>query len=273
MSERKNWTEEELTLALALYVQTPFGKTHTGNPVIQKFATAIGRSPGSVVFKLGNLARLDSKLQSRGVVGLKNGSKLDKVVWDRFIGKDTAETDLAPLFDAASSAAQQLSLKTEDYLVVPSVLSPSEKLPPIETLETERVASVRVRRNQNLFRATVLSAYDNCCAITGLRVPQLLEAAHIIPWSESTKNRLQPSNGIALSVAMHRAFDANLIGITPDFVCRVSPKFTDAVPVDTPARIFLENIDCYHLREPVRFQANRDFLAERYEQFLQASEL
>ena len=62
----------------------PFGKMHSRNPKIIKLAKLIGRTPGSVAFKLVNFASLDPSLSARGIKGARNSSKLDRVIWDEF---------------------------------------------------------------------------------------------------------------------------------------------------------------------------------------------
>ena len=65
------------------------------------------------------------------------------------------------------------------------------------------------------FRYNVTSVYQHRCAITGMQL-DLVDAAHIIDvaYPESTD---EIKNGLCLSVLCHRAFDAGLIGITPDY--------------------------------------------------------
>ena len=59
----------------------------------------------------------------------------------------------------------------------------------------------------------VLSNYDSKCAITGIDIPQLLYASHIIPWSQNENERLNPENGICLSALYDKAIDKGLIGL------------------------------------------------------------
>lgn len=74
----------------------------------------------------------------------------------------------------------------------------------------------RSAEEQRKFREEVLKAYNYQCAITGESIEitnynsttYLLEAAHIIPYSDS--GSFSVNNGIALSVEMHRMFDKKL---------------------------------------------------------------
>lgn len=81
---RRDWTHEELTLAMNLYCQLPFGRLHKGNSEIIAIATVIGRTPSSVAMKLCNLASLDPAHQQRGVKGLSSVSKGDREIWQEF---------------------------------------------------------------------------------------------------------------------------------------------------------------------------------------------
>jgi len=71
--------------------------------------------------------------------------------------------------------------------------------------------TVKGRRVQSFFREAVLAAYDGRCAVTGLGVPSLLNASHIIPWHTDAARRADPANGVALNTLHDRAFDRGLI--------------------------------------------------------------
>ena len=81
---------------------------------------------------------------------------------------------------------------------------------------------VRQRLHQHTFREAVLSAYSQRCAISGLPEPRLLDAAHIISDKDEDLGLPIVPNGIPLSKIHHAAFDANLIGIDPDYRVHVS---------------------------------------------------
>lgn len=48
----RNWTEEEDILALCLYYELPTSKHDKNTPEVKALASLLGRSVGSVVFKL-----------------------------------------------------------------------------------------------------------------------------------------------------------------------------------------------------------------------------
>ena len=76
---------------------------------------------------------------------------------------------------------------------------------------TETHATVKVRRGQQFFRQTVLTAYDLRCCITGMPIPRLLVAGHIRPWRDFPGERLNPRKGLCLSSLHDAAFATGLI--------------------------------------------------------------
>lgn len=66
----KKWTREETILAFDLYCNMPFSKVTKRNPRIIELASLIGRTPDSVVFKIGNLAHHDPKMIAKNIKGL-----------------------------------------------------------------------------------------------------------------------------------------------------------------------------------------------------------
>ena len=72
----------------------------------------------------------------------------------------------------------------------------------------------RIRRGQAKFRNHLLRLYDHCCAITGHGPGAVLQAAHIMPHSETGRNH--PENGILLRADVHDLLDDGLIFIEPE---------------------------------------------------------
>lgn len=243
---QKLWTREELILAINLYWKMEFGKIHEGNPEIQNFAKLIGRSPGSVVFKLGNFGSFDPSLQERGVGGLKNTSKLDREIWNEFFG------NLEELSFESEKLRAQFENKSVEEL---NEIDLSEL--PKEGLVREMIGKARV--NQNFFRKTILASYRNTCCITGINIPSLLVAGHIIPWSIDEKNRMNPCNGLCLNSLHDRAFELGFISIDPNYKIHVSTKAFDSMD----QTIFDNYFKRFHLQKiflPSRYLPNSEFL-------------
>ena len=123
----------------------------------------------------------------------------------------------------------------------------------------DRMAYVKQRVNQNAFRAMILNNYDNRCAITGISIPELLVASHIIPWSVNKKERLNPENGICLSALYDRAFDQGFISIDKKNRIILADKLRYYETEDFYARHF-ESIKNQSIRLPEEHLPNPVFL-------------
>lgn len=203
--ERRLWTREELILAFSLYLKLPFGKLHHGNPEIIHLASILDRTPNSIAMRLSNFASVDPYHQKRGIKGLRGGIKQVEPIWNEFIS-NKAEL----LFESEKILADLEKQTIESKFA--EILSGTENLKG----ET-KIREVKTRVNQNVFRQIVLANYNRKCAITGIDLPDLLVASHIIPWSQNEEERLNPENGICLSALYDRAYDKSLIGITEKY--------------------------------------------------------
>lgn len=74
----------------------------------------------------------------------------------------------------------------------------------------------------------MLTSYGQRCAISGLAVPDLLIASHIIPWGTSVERRADPTNGLCLNALFDRALDRGLITIVEDNRVVASRKLAEA---------------------------------------------
>jgi putative restriction endonuclease len=84
--------------------------------------------------------------------------------------------------------------------------------------------TIHQRLHQAMFRARVLDAYGRRCALSGLREPVLIDAAHIMPDTDECLGQPDISNGICMSKIHHAAYDAGLIGIDADLKIHVSER-------------------------------------------------
>ena len=83
---------------------------------------------------------------------------------------------------------------------------------------------VETRLHQPRFREIVLRAYDNRCAVCELPDRSLLDAAHIRGDKDPLNGQPVVENGLALCAIHHRAYDARVIGIDPDYGLHVNPR-------------------------------------------------
>ncbi len=200
----RNWTEHELLIAMNLYCKLPFGKLNHQNKLIVQVAEKLDRTPSSVSMKLCNFASFDPALQARGIKGLRGASQADQNMWDAFTANWNHMSE-------QSEAAYDALMAGADVRETP----PAAAVAPTGPSEVER--TVKTRRLQTFFRNAVLASYEFRCAVSGVAVPELLTASHIIPWSADESRRADPTNGLCLNALYDRAFDRGLITFDEDF--------------------------------------------------------
>ena len=133
----------------------------------------------------------------------------------------------------------------------------------------ERV--VMARHHQPLFRTAVLRAYERRCAVCKLPFAELLDAAHI--QSDASGGAARVSNGLALCKIHHGAFDANIIGISPEYVVHVRESVLQTFDGPT-LQHSIKEMNGERLRQLPAIRSerpDRDLLADRFDTFRQAS--
>lgn len=252
MASRTGWTRQQLLVAFALYCRLPFGRLHYRNPEIVRFAEAIGRTPSALAMKLTNIASLDPEITSTGRVGLRGASNQDRAMWD----------EMHSNWEKFALETQQTIDEITSEQVIEETYTPID-----EYIGEDRTVQTTVRVGQNFFRRAILSAYNEQCCITGLSVPALLIASHIIPWRDDKLNRVNPKNGLCLSVLHDKAFDSGLITINDDMTVQISKTHLGK---NDP--FFLESIESYAgkpIRLPEKFSPDKKFLAYHREYIFQ----
>ena len=255
MTHGPHWTREQLLVAFALYCRLPFGRLHSRNPEVIRFAEAIGRTPAALAMKLTNIASLDPEITSSGRRGLTGASAADRAMWDDMHNDWEA-------FGIESEQAITAAQPEED----PSDQSTDEEVDG-GPIGEDRIVTSTTRVGQRFFRNAVLAAYNERCCITGLSIPSLLVASHIIPWRCDKTNRVNPRNGLLLSALHDKAFDSGLITVDDDMTVRVSNQYTRS-----PDPYFSASVQYYHGRQinlPDKFTPNRDFLSYHQEHIFQ----
>lgn len=202
---RRLWTKEELILTFNLYLKLPFGKFNSTTPEVINLAKLTGRSNNSIAIRLSNFASCDPYHKNRGVKGLIGGLKQCQPIWDEFFND---QEKLLFLSEKILASKEQIPIE-EKF---------NSEIGNLNHLTGEdRIREVSTRVNQSVFRKIVLMNYDNKCAISGIDVPELLVASHIIPWSQNKNERLNPQNGLCLNNLFDTAFDKGLITFDTNF--------------------------------------------------------
>lgn len=244
MPQRILWTREELIVTLALYFQLPFGRLNHGTPEVKQLAALIGRTDNSVALRLVNFAACDPYILATGRHGMAGGERICQPIWDEFIN------DKERLFmEAERIKAQLLRQPIEQTLHINAT----------DLVGTTREAVVKQRVNQNVFRSMILANYNSTCAITGITVPELLVASHIVPWAENEQERLNPENGICLSSLYDKAFDQGLIAIDSDYSILLSEKLKEYSKCDFYGKHFA-SVENKKISLPEEHLPNKMFL-------------
>lgn len=130
-----------------------------------------------------------------------------------------------PMFLRADNPAQQ------HVVIAPGRIVGSIEDPDIVPIESsvERAYAVRetlARLHQGRFRALVMQAYRDRCTICRLRELRLLDAAHIVQ-DVDPKGFAEIPNGLSLCSIHHRAYDQDLVGVSPDYEVHLAPRLIE----------------------------------------------
>lgn len=272
-----NWTREHTIVTLYLYCLIPFNKANNSNSEIKRIASILGRSINSVKMKIGNFGSFDPILKERGIVGLGGTSHLDENIWNEYQGKwDKLAIDAERIIaeykgqefveSAVNTLQEEQKDKKEDSQ--DEINSIINSLPKCETKEQ----IVKARINQYFFRKMVLSSYESRCCITGLSNSSLLEACHIVDWASNESERMNPCNGLCMSSTFHRAYDKNLIGISPEYKIHISDKFLCAFSKDSGCQALLsmnyvKSLNNSQIILPTRFMPDKSLLEIHWQHF------
>lgn len=150
----------------------------------------------------------------------------------RYLAEHSEEASLLRVFEHHDGSGSALAQKLDRGLLEPQrFFDPDAK-------GEDVVRTVTTRRNQNVFKKMMTTIYRGQCCISGLNIPEINRASHIVPWSQNKEARLDPSNGLLLSATYDAAFDRNLITLDEDFRVVVSKQIQDRYPTIQSQHIF-----------------------------------
>ncbi|MEZ5943943.1 MAG: HNH endonuclease signature motif containing protein [Planctomycetaceae bacterium] len=119
---------------------------------------------------------------------------------------------------------------------------------------------IKERRGQQNFRTALRDRFNDQCVITGCRIVDILEAAHICPYRGTKDNK--PENGLLLRADIHTLFDLNLLGINHQTLkVELHPNISGSEYGD---------LNGQRLRIPKGMRVSAEALKERYGLFKDA---
>jgi len=147
-------------------------------------------------------------------------------------------------------------------------LDPSTACAPADAARRKYgTSTAKTRLHQRQFRELVVAAYQQRCAVCRLGHLELLDAAHILP-DRDERGRPEVPNGLSLCKIHHGAYDADILGVDPNFRVHIRRDVLD----EEDGPMLLHGLQELHralisLPRAVVHRPNRDYLAERFNSF------
>lgn len=154
--------------------------------------------------------------------------------------------DFLPQYHHANKALDLLRTHHGDEASLANVLNQLDPEVPSGTVHDpsskdgkDRLREAKTRIGQHAFREVILEIYQNRCCLTGLDLPALNRASHIIGWAENKTTRMDPRNGLCLSATYDAAFDRKLITFDENYCLVLSKTIKDHLPTKSLNHYFL----------------------------------
>ena len=106
-------------------------------------------------------------------------------------------------------------------LTLPAIRTPESPMEIREMSKSYVITTVQRRLYHARFRNAVLKAYRDRCAVCGLRVRALLDAALVVG-DRDPQPAFSVRDGVALCATHHRAFDAHILSYDADYRIRIN---------------------------------------------------
>ena len=126
---------------------------------------------------------------------------------------------------------------------------------------TDTQITTTERIGQDYFRKMVLDNYENKCCVTGLNIPQILRASHIVAWADDKSHRMDPENGLCLSATYDAAFDKHLISFDDEYRMIVGKNIKEYYTNDVVKEYF-DKFDGKQITLPKFFLPNKELLSK-----------
>ncbi|MBY5471514.1 HNH endonuclease [Rhizobium leguminosarum] len=213
---------------------------------------------GSTSATLTNVALLTPHYKLRGWPGGSSGSvAIDHLLSHRHLRSyELEDAELAEFLSVIAEffAAKKKLLATTAYMSDEEKALLADRSVVLDGFE-RRFTRQEARPDQAQFRAALMQLYQGRCVISRCGIPEILDAAHIVPFSETITFRNDRRNGLILRTDIHTLFDKLLLSIHPQSgIVMLSPKLQTSTYRQ------------FEGRKVAHFAAN-EFLREQYLMF------
>lgn len=175
----------------------------------------------------------------------------------QFLVEANQENDLFDVFKQHKGAGGDLSALLDTSPRNVDVLLEGLK----NTDGEDVIRNVKTRLNQNVFRRMLVDIYNESCCITGLNIPQVNRASHIVPWADDPSKRLDPSNGLYLSATYDAAFDKHLISLDDDYRIILSKEIKEYYTSNSVTEYFIKK-EGDRIKLPYKYSPDKRYLAK-----------
>lgn len=250
---------EATTLHLRVHIEKPespfeWADLHNAPAVIRELAASISKN-SALAWRLFNEGELYFDPDRKGNPWVAGG-------------EPTTEALITPSGAAGKNQALAVYSELDSDLLAEGLARSDEEVSEFKSrIESDNyevpdaTSTVKTRGSaQKAFADNVKKNYEGRCALSGVKTPAFLIASHIVPWSVDQTIRLDPSNGICLSVLIDRAFEKGFIVIQDDGTVTVD---FEKIGDDTELRKQLEGYDGVKLSAPKAHPPKADYLKRR----------
>jgi putative restriction endonuclease len=192
---------------------------------------------------------------------LKGYCKAALSSYTKFLVEQNQENSLIDIFEQHRGNATELSSLLDTQPINIEALLDGLK----DTSGEDVIRAVKTRLNQNVFRRMLVDIYSGSCCITGMNIPEVNRASHIVSWAEDPSKRLDPSNGLYLSATYDAAFDKHLISLDDDYRIVLSREIKDYYTNESVTDYFIKK-EGHKINLPSSYEPNKKYLAKHRSQ-------